>query len=45
MVFTLTTRRDRLSLCFTYRTTVFKRDVAEQLTQAFVERLSAKFEA
>jgi hypothetical protein len=41
MVFTLTTIRDRLSLCFTHRTIAFKRNVAEQLTALFIDRLTA----
>lgn len=41
MVFTLTTVRDRLSLCFTHRTIAFQRTTAQQLTRAFVQRLSA----
>lgn len=41
MVFTVTTIGERLSLCFTYRTAAFKRDVAQELTAAFIQRLGA----
>ena len=39
MVFTLTTIRDRLSLCVTFRTTAFSRADCEKLAAGFVERL------
>jgi NRPS condensation-like uncharacterized protein len=39
LVFTLTTTRDRLSLCVTYRTTAFTRDEAERIADDFVDRL------
>jgi hypothetical protein len=39
LVFTLTTIRDRLSLCVTYRTTAFSREQAEQVTTKLMKRL------
>lgn len=39
LVFTLTTIRDRLSLCVTYRTTAFSQKQAEQLAGELMERL------
>jgi NRPS condensation-like uncharacterized protein len=40
LVFTLTTIRDRLSLCITYRTTAFTDKQARELADDFVARLS-----
>ena len=39
LVFTLTTIRDRLSLCTTYRTTAFSQNQAEQIATELMERL------
>ncbi len=39
LVFTLTTIRDRLSLCVTYRTTAFSQTQAEGITTELMERL------
>jgi NRPS condensation-like uncharacterized protein len=39
LVFTLTTLRDQLSLCVTYRTTAFNRRQAEELAAQFVQGL------
>ncbi len=39
MVFTVTTIRDRLSLCVTFRTTAFSRADCERLVDGFVDRL------
>ena len=39
LVFTLTTIRDRLSLCVTYRSTAFSQNQAEQIAADLVERL------
>ncbi len=40
LVFTLTTIRDRLSLCVTYRSTAFSDEVAGKLVTDFIRRLS-----
>ena len=39
LVFTLTTIRDRLSLCVTYRTTAFSQDQAKRIARELMERL------
>jgi hypothetical protein len=39
LVFTLTTIRDRLSLCVTYRPTAFSQNQAERIVTELVERL------
>ena len=39
LVFTLTTIRDRLSLCVSYRTTAFSQNRAERIAANFMERL------
>ena len=42
MVFTLTTIRNRLSLCVTYRTTAFSQDQAEGIASGLIERLQLR---
>jgi NRPS condensation-like uncharacterized protein len=41
LVFTLTTIRDRLSLCVTYRTTAFSQDQADGVAAELMERLQS----
>jgi len=41
LVFTLTTIRDRLSLCMTYRTSAFSDEAAMKILEDFMRRLSA----
>lgn len=41
LVFTLTTLRDQLSVCVTYRTTAFKRDQVESIVSRFADKLAS----